>query len=640
MTISQIASVEDKITEWQTIEIPTKDDERLRITNLYVPPVRTNASRGTITQAGDPFDASKWPAHSDDLILGDINAHSSLWDDNWDGQPDARGKIIEEWMANTNMAFLNDGSPTHTNRTTGKRTAPDMAFAHPSMLDKMSWEVRNDFSSDHLPIIISYDDTMPMINDKPTYKWNLKKARWDDFTSEVDRLIPKIYPATSLNKLEKKLRKAIIKSAKKHVGKKKITVKSKSFITPEIKAAIHQRNQLRDTIGQNRDEWIKACTDTAEMIREEKKARWVEYVETLDRTTDSRKVWRTIRGLDGRRAPENRNEVLEVDGVAYVEDKDKAEQFAKTYRSFAKLPVRKKDRKIRKKNRRMSKIKSAAQECERDLTMQEMTRAIGQTKANKAAGEDEIPYEFIRHLGPKAKELLLNIFQRCWDGDGIPTKWRTAIIKPLLKEGKDSKDTVSYRPVSLTSCMGKILEKMVADRLMLVLETGRLLNDNQAGFRQNRCTTDQILKLVQEASDQIHAEGSNHRLIATFFDYEKAFDKVWRDGLIHKMHELNIPARYIRYVRHLLSGRTTRVEINGTRSNPFTLKEGLPQGSSISPILFLVYINDIDMELDQQTTASLFADDTAIWLKDGKIRGDGEQLAQQEIDKILAWADR
>lgn len=123
-TSTQISSVEDKITEWQTIEIPTKDEEKLRITNLYVPPVRTNASRGTRTQAGDPFNASKWPAHSGDLILGDINAHSSLCDDNWDGQPDARGKIIEEWMANTSMTFLNDGSTTHTNLTTGKRTSP------------------------------------------------------------------------------------------------------------------------------------------------------------------------------------------------------------------------------------------------------------------------------------------------------------------------------------------------------------------------------------------------------------------------------------------------------------------------------------------------------------------------------------
>ena len=206
-----------------------------------------------------------------------------------------------------------------------------------------------------------------------------------------------------------------------------------------------------------------------------------------------------------------------------------------------------------------------------------------------------------------------------------------------MKDGKDPKDTVSYRPISLTSCPGKVKEKMTADRLMRELESRGLLNENQAGFRQNRCTTDQILKLVQDASDQIHSPGSN-RLIATFYDYEKAYDKVWRDGLIHKMIKLGVPHRFVVYVRQFLATRSTRVEVNGRRSNSFFLKEGLPQGSSISPLLFLIYINDIDVDLHVDTVASLFADDTATWLKDGKVRGEHRDLAQQEVNKIQDWA--
>ena len=103
---------------------------------------------------------------------------------------------------------------------------------------------------------------------------------------------------------------------------------------------------------------------------------------------------------------------------------------------------------------------------------------------------------------------------------------------------------------------------------------------------------------------------------------------------------MNLPNRFIRYVHHFLSGRKTRVEINGSRSDNSRLDEGLPQGSSISPLLFLIFINDIDVELDPDTTASLFADDTAAWMKDGKIRGSNRVLMQQEIDKILEWADK
>ena len=281
-----------------------------------------------------------------------------------------------------------------------------------------------------------------------------------------------------------------------------------------------------------------------------------------------------------------------------------------------------------------------SEESEQAFTMMEMERVIKEAKNNKAAGEDDIPYELVKHLGSKAKKLLLHLYNRCWDGEGIPAKWRTAIIKPLLKDGKDPKKTISYRPISLTSCMGKLLEKMVADRLIHILEERNLLNDNQAGFRPNRCTTDQILKLVQQATDQLHSPAANTRTLTAFFDYEKAYDKVWRDGLIHKMLKMNLPSRFVKYTRHFLSGRKTRVEVNGVRSAPFRLDQGLPQGSSISPLLFLIFINDIDVDLDMDTIASLFADDTASWMKDGKIRGSNKTLMQEEIDKILAWADR
>ena len=106
------------------------------------------------------------------------------------------------------------------------------------------------------------------------------------------------------------------------------------------------------------------------------------------------------------------------------------------------------------------------------------------------------------------------------------------------------------------------------------------------------------------------------------------------------MLELNLPKRFIRYVRHFLSGRKTRVEVNGDRSDTFRLDKRLPQGSSITPLLFLIFINDIDVDLDSNTSSSLFADDTAACMSDGKIRGSNTVLMQMEIDKIMAWAEK
>ena len=177
---------------------------------------------------------------------------------------------------------------------------------------------------------------------------------------------------------------------------------------------------------------------------------------------------------------------------------------------------------------------------------------ISQAGLNKAAGEDDIPYELVKNLGRKAREMLLHIYNLVWAGEPIPANWRTAVIKTLLKEGKDPKITSSYRPISLTACLGKLMEKIVADRLTYVLENRGLLADSQAGFRQNRCTTDQVLRMTQLATDQFQGKHQSSATVITFFDYEKAYDKVWRAGLIHKMQAMDLPDKFIQYTRSAL----------------------------------------------------------------------------------------
>ena len=166
------------------------------------------------------------------------------------------------------------------------------------------------------------------------------------------------------------------------------------------------------------------------------------------------------------------------------------------------------------------------------------------------------------------------------------------------------------------------------------MESKGLLADSQAGFRQNRCTTVQILKMTQLATDNIQTRRAESATAIAFFDYAKAYNKVWRNGLLFKMQELNIPQKIIRYTR---SNRKTYVEVNGARSKSFILKEVLQQGSA--PLLFLIFINDIDVDLHDETIASLFADDTSIGRHGGQ-EDKLKNLMQSEVNKILEWAKR
>jgi hypothetical protein len=473
------ATEEDKVTEWATIEIPVRGKEKIRITNLYIPPHSSNP------EMISNIKPDKWPRKEFDIVLGDINAHSTLWDHS--AKPDSRGDLVEEWLAEHDMHCLNSGEPTQYSKANDSYSAPDVSMVHSSRLDKFTWKIVDELGSNHKPLLITYEDDINIqkVNNQAKYKWKLNKADWEKYTQEIEDKLPEQYKKKNINKLEKILRKAITKAAQKHIGVKKVDNRSKPWMTTEIKKEIKTRNELSKSIPTKRKEWVEACQKVSNMIKEEKSKRWKEYVESLQQTTSDVKVWRTIRQLDGRNPPPNKNEALVVENKAYISDKAKANQFSKTYKGFSKLPTRKEDRKIRKIVRKaLEEGEEGVDESERDITMHEMMRAINDSSANKAAGDDDIPYELIKHLGTKAKQFLLMLYSKCWCRKGIPRKWRTAIICPLLKEGKDPKDTISYRPISLTSCLGKILEKIIADRLIYVLENRLQLTQNQAGFRQ------------------------------------------------------------------------------------------------------------------------------------------------------------
>ena len=182
-------------------------------------------------------------------------------------------------------------------------------------------------------------------------------------------------------------------------------------------------------------------------------------------------------------------------------------------------------------------------------------------------------------------------------------------MTPIFKKG-DKQLIKNYRPISLLLICGKILEKIIFNNLFAYLHRNNLISKNQSGFHPGDSTTNQLLYLL----DEIHqAFDSTKSLVvrAVFLDISKAFDKVWHDRLIFKLEQNGISGNLLRLLQNYLDDRKQRVVINGSYSDYSNIESGVPQGSVLGPLLFLVYINDLERNI--KSNIKFFADDTMLF---------------------------
>ena len=153
----------------------------------------------------------------------------------------------------------------------------------------------------------------------------------------------------------------------------------------------------------------------------------------------------------------------------------------------------------------------------------------------------------------------------------------------LHKAGKPEELVGSYRPLSLTSCLGKLLEKAVADNISNWAESNKKFNKQQNGFRKNRSTNDNLFKLFERVKLGF---GKGHPTTGIFLDVEKAFDQVWFDGLLYKLTLMGLNRKLIRWISNFLYQRKLIISINDQPSDPIIPIHGVPQGSPLSPIFY------------------------------------------------------
>jgi ribonuclease HI len=269
------------------------------------------------------------------------------------------------------------------------------------------------------------------------------------------------------------------------------------------------------------------------------------------------------------------------------------------------------------------------------FTEQELEHAL-ELSSDSAPGPDEVIYSMLKNLGPNAKQLLLKLFNRIYKEGKLPKQWKEAYIIPILKEGKGATSPGSYRPIALTSCISKVLERMVNRRLVWFLETKGCLPRHQCGFRKGRSTIDSLASLVTEAQD---AYRRGEYLFTVFFDLAKAYDTCWKRLIMNELYKFGLRGELPKFIWDYLTDRQFRVRVGQNLSEQFEQKMGVPQGGVLSCTLFSIAINTVIQIIKRFSgiTCSIYVDDKRISYATKDV-GDGVRKIQRVLDRLLEWS--
>ena len=406
---------------------------------------------------------------------------------------------------------------------------------------------------------------------------------------------------------------------KKHITMRKMTKKEvldmeKPWINSETKKLINEKNKLYSSFIKEKDTTKKANikskyktlknTITAK-IRTDKKMYYDDY---FGKNSDNlRNTWRGIKSIISISDSKSNPNSLLVNKKLISDPKEVANEFNKYFSNIAgNLQSRIHVNGLNFRNYLDSPNESSIFIAPTSKT--EILTTIAMHIKNKGTGPHSIPYKILHLIREVIAAPLADILNLSFETGIYIDKLKTSRVVPVFKEKGSNLSSENYRPISLLSNINKIFEKIMHERIYEYLEKQNMIYLNQFGFRLKHSTIHALINMTEMIRRSID---KNQFVAGVFIDLQKAFDTVDHDILLAKLDYYGIRGVTNNWFRSYLSNRKQFVSVNNVESDTATMHYGVPQGSVLGPLLFLIYINDLHKAIKYSTTCH-FADDTAI----------------------------
>lgn len=575
------------------------------------------------------------------IIMGDFNARHT---DFRDRIVNANGNTLSNFIIGNNITRLQCPDPTFVGFH-GVST-PDHILVSPTLLNQISnISIENSIASDHLPVVFSVHINATInFHYNPTIINDYSKADWTLFEESLST-VP--YPAqpNSIDEIEQLndfITDKIVQAATIAIPKKQTFIHRPQLPLRILNLIKEKRRIFRLYKATNNTDlktlWNRTNARVRQEIAQLKDERWSQTITNLN-FNDGASFWRKFKKISGQTTPSpsciihNRAEIFDPSEKANIFAQHLEQLFAPAqnpkFNDEFRTSIENQVRALMPSQEPPDEEQSRLIE---DISTDEIELAINQGR-NTAPGEDGITRKHLRHCPATTIEAMSKLFTACLRLSYTPIQWRTSKIVMVHKKGKPPENIQSYRPIALLPVMGKSYQRIITNRMLDFCDQRNIIPDYQFGFRRHLSTQDAILQLTSRI---IRSLNRGHVTSALFIDLANAYDKVWTQGLYHKLFSHHFPFHFIRAIQSMLENRHGFVQIQNQKSLPFQCQSGLPQGAIFSPILFSIYTSDIPTPQNPNTHLITYADDIVL-LAAGSNPTASKNFLQNITSQLEVW---